>query len=381
MAPGVGVLDRGIELDSVVEVERQLATPRRPAAHDGAGPAPSARAAVLNVIVCARRRVHADRAATAIARLAEHHPSRAIVLLRDEDASERVLLSCYQQDGTPNAGVRYQQVLVRTASEDAERLASVVIPLLIPDLPVFLWWTETPPLDAPLFTGLASVAHRVLIDSADFARAEVTLPRLSDLVDGGAAYGITDLSWTRLTPWRELIAQFFDVPEWRPYLDAVTGVRVGFAVDMDGREIHPSQGLLLIGWLAARLGWRAAQRMSPSEAGGLLFRMARADGTPAWIRLRPRFWRGVEDGDVTGVRVLADRDGHHAEFVIKRDEDGSPHAGTRVIVDGETVQQRRVLLPVQGVAELLAEELSITRNDRVYEAALGSLCALTEALG
>ena len=49
---------------------------------------------------------------------------------------------------------------------------------------------------------------------------------------------------------------------------------------MDGRDIHPSQVLLLVGWIASRLSWQAVEALAPSEAGGLLFRMSRADGEP-----------------------------------------------------------------------------------------------------
>ena len=191
---------------------------------------------------------------------------------------------------------------------------------------------------------------------------------------------MTDLNWARLTPWRELLARFFDVPEWRPFLDAISGVRAGFAVDMDGREIHPSQALLLIGWLAARLGWRAAEHLAPSEAGGHLFRMARVDGDPLWMRLRPRFFRGVDEGDVTGVRLLADRDGRHAEFVVKRADESAFHADVDVLIDSTIVARRRVYLPTPSVASLLAEELSITGSDLVYESALGALVALTGSM-
>jgi glucose-6-phosphate dehydrogenase assembly protein OpcA len=276
-----------------------------------------------------------------------------------------------QSDGAQP--VLYEQILARVRGDFDERVASVVIPLLVPDLPVFLWWTGTPPSDARHLDDLVTLADRFIIDSADFARADRTLPEVARLARHRVA--ITDLNWARLTHWRELIAQFFDVPAWRPFLEGITGIRAGFAVDMDGRDIHPSQALLLLGWLASRLGWRPVESLAPSEAGGLLFRMGRADGATVMVRLRPRFERGLDAGDVSGIRIQATHGGDTAEFVIKRAPD-ERHATATAIIGGVVRSERVVPLPALGIRELLGEELSIARNDHVYEVALAALMAL-----
>jgi glucose-6-phosphate dehydrogenase assembly protein OpcA len=187
---------------------------------------------------------------------------------------------------------------------------------------------------------------------------------------------VTDFNWTRITPWRELVMQFFDVPAWRRFLDTITGIRVGFAVDADGREIHPSQALLFIGWLASRLGWSAVESLAPSEAGGLLFSMKRADGHEISIRVRPRFMRGLEEGDLSGLRIQSEDQGEHAEFVVKRSE-ASAHATALATIGGRGMSERIVPLGRPGVGDLLGEELTIARSDAIYEDALAALVALT----
>jgi glucose-6-phosphate dehydrogenase assembly protein OpcA len=273
--------------------------------------------------------------------------------------------------------VSYEQILIRARGDADRRLASALIPLLLPDLPVFLWWTETPPFDAPFFDELLGLADRLILDSADFARPDRTLPRVHAVARAGhGRYGVTDFNWTRITPWRELVMQFFDVPAWRPFLDRITGIRVGFAVDADGREIHPSQALLFVGWLASRLGWTAVERIAPSEAGGLLFSMKRADGVVIPVRVRPRFIRGLEEGDLSGLRIQSEQRTQHAEFVVKRAET-SAHASALVTIGGRGMTERIVPLARPGVGELLGEELTIARSDRIYEDALAALVALT----
>jgi len=367
----------GARATTIDALEHELARLRRAAvAHARERGQTLARASVLNLVVYSEREVHARRAARTVADLALRHPSRAIVLLGDRDRDgivASVQLHCHVPQSDGAQPVLYEQILARVRGDFDERVASVVIPLLVPDLPVFLWWTGTPPSDAQHLDDLVTLADRFIIDSADFARADQTLPEVARLARHRVA--ITDLNWARLTHWRELVAQFFDVPAWRPFLDRITGIRAGFAVDMDGRDIHPSQALLLLGWLSSRLGWRPVDALAPSEAGGLLFRMGRADGAPIMVRLRPRFERGLDAGDVSGIRIQAAYGRETAEFVIKRAPD-ERHATATAIISGVVRSERVVPLPALGIRELLGEELAIARNDHVYEVALAALMAL-----
>ena len=370
----------GTRAEGVSALERELGRLRRSmGAQAKEHGVPVARASVLNLVVFATREIHARRAAKTVDELASRHPSRAIVVVTDRDrgaSAPELEMHCHlpRQDGANQ--VSYEQILIRARGDADRRLVSAVIPLLLPDLPVFLWWTETPPLDAAYFDELLGLADRLIVDSADFSRPDRTLPRLHAVARAGhGRYGLTDFNWTRLTPWRELTSQFFDVPAWRPFLDGVTGIRVGFAVEADGREIHPSQALLFIGWLASRLGWRATGPLAPSEAGGLLFTMRRPDGTAIHIRVRPRFMRGLEEGDLSGLRIQAEHSGQHAEFVVKRAESGG-HATTLVTIGGRGIAERNVPLGRPGVSDLLGEELTIARSDAIYEDALAALVGL-----
>jgi hypothetical protein len=97
------------------------------------------------------------------------------------------------------------------------------------------------------------------------------------------------------------------------------------------------------------------------------------------VRLRPRFERGLEAGDVSGVRIQASSGGDTAEFVIKHAPD-ERHATATAVINGVVRVERVVPLSALAVRELLGEELAISGNDRVYEAALAAIMALAPAL-
>lgn len=367
---------------SVADVEDALARMRRGrSTHQREQAATVARAAVVNIVIVATREVQARRAARTASELAMRHPSRSIVVLGERDAAmdaaPRISLYSLAPGSDRSDAVHYEQVLLRTGGDVADRLSSVIVPLLVPDLPVFLWWTGTPPIGKRHFEDLVAMSDRLVVDSADFARPELTLPELSRVcVLGAKRCALTDLNWPRVTCWRELVTQFFDVPSWHAWLDRIDGIRIGFAVDADGRQIHPSQALLLVGWLASRLGWSAADPISPSEAGGHLFSMRRSDGSPVRVRIRPKYEAGMAAGDVSGIHIEAKGDGHRAEFRVRRSHTGS-YATATVVLDGEKASERNVPLASNDVVELLSEELTILAGDRIYEDALALLLTLS----
>jgi hypothetical protein len=99
-------------------------------------------------------------------------------------------------------------------------LTAVVLPLLLPELPVFTWWEGTPPFGEEVFDELTSVTDRLIVDSAAFVDPVADLRRLAGVV-GALEPAVTDCAWGRLTPWRELLAAPFSGPQLRPALDRV----------------------------------------------------------------------------------------------------------------------------------------------------------------
>ena len=134
---------------------------------------------------------------------------------------------------------------------------SAVASLLLSDLPVYLWWRAVPPLADRVFNRLADLSDRVIIDSAAFADPHGDLASLAVLLrerTRGAA--VSDLNWARLTTWRALVAAFYDVADYRPFLDRLDRMVIEYAPLAEDREAIPPRALLLGGWLASRLGWQ-----------------------------------------------------------------------------------------------------------------------------
>src|SRR5215469_11736262 len=142
----------------------------------------------------------AVRAATVAAR---QHPCRILVVIirRPKDRSR---LDAEIRVGETAPG---ETVLLRMYGPLGQHADSVIAPLLLPDTPVVTWWPGTPPT-VPAEDPLGALAQRRITDAAGTDAPAETLSALA------AAYqpGDTDLSWTRATPWRSLLAATMDQP-------------------------------------------------------------------------------------------------------------------------------------------------------------------------
>ena len=182
-------------------------------------------------------------AAMEMGREASHeHPARVLgVILGDGRGASQV----DAQVGT-GSGWSGETALIKLSGEVVRHPDSVVLPLLLPDSPVAVWWPTDPPAD-PAADPLGALAQRRITDSANVSRN-----RAQALRGQCHAYtaGNTDLAWTRLTPWRALLAAALDQHPLKVSAASVTGEKANPSAD------------LLVAWLEHRLRVPVERRTS-----------------------------------------------------------------------------------------------------------------------
>jgi glucose-6-phosphate dehydrogenase assembly protein OpcA len=349
-------------IDAVLERLREKAADAAPAE----GAALGTRTSVLTLVAYALDAPAAQRASETIAALPEYHPSRSIVVLArpsdDEPAIDaRLSAHCHIAPGLEGQ-VCFEEVELTVMGRAARHLHSVVLPLLVPDLPVYSWWSGDLPGDLHLLSDVLDASGRFIVDSTRFSDARLGLPCLASLAQHTAT-AVSDLSWARLTPWRQLIAQFFDSPSLQPYLESLT------TVDIEHAAGSAAQSLLLVGWLAARLGWQ------PQGEANHTYRLRSAGGAPVLVSLRARP-SPDEPGSILAVRLAASRASSEATFSVRRSE---PQLATVTAQAPEASLERTVRLPGAGEPEMLAEELETPGRDPSYEEALAMAAVLLDA--
>jgi glucose-6-phosphate dehydrogenase assembly protein OpcA len=206
--------------------------------------------------------------AIAAANAASHeHPCRIIVLARGQRRAAPRLDAQIRVGGDAGAS---EVIVLRgygaLAAEDAG--AGMVVPLLLPDAPIVAWWPNEAPA-VPAQDPVGRLAARRITD----ALAAKNPLRAFEQRRANYVAGDTDLTWTRLTPWRALLATALDAPPHEP----VTGAVVA------GESVSPSTDLLA-GWLAVRLDCRVKRSTAASGPGVVLVRLERRSGPIELVR-------------------------------------------------------------------------------------------------
>ena len=312
------------------------------------------RASVLNLIVVTDEE-SAGSVTRSVSNIAGRYPSRAIVLISDpkeKEANVEFELSAFcSLRGGGGAQVCAEQVTIHTQGPPAGHLESLAGPLLISDLPVFLWYPGSFTPSAPEFAGMASLADRIIVDSAatgDCARLE----EIAGLLEDPEAPAIGDLQWVMLSPWRALVSELFDPPERAGELEKIREVEVLHT------PAGECQALLFVGWLASTLGWRTEDVTLLEE--GREVRFAGPSGEVV-VELSPN----SPDARFRRVRLYSDE----YSFQVSRHRDRSD-ARTTIMRGDELLGELTVHLGGFDLGVILGEELQYRGRDEVYEDAL-----------
>jgi glucose-6-phosphate dehydrogenase assembly protein OpcA len=154
-----------------------------------------------------------------LAMLMREHPSRAIVVrVRDSEEhylASRVFAQCWMPFGDRRQ-ICCEQVEITSSSASLGDLPAVILPLTVADLPVVLWSRSMAAIDK-----LGPIAGKIIVDGEIIG----DLGKVSELARG---YRIGDLAWTRLTRWRELIAQIFENKCYLAELPSIARVRITY---------------------------------------------------------------------------------------------------------------------------------------------------------
>jgi len=231
-------------LGSIAEIDHQLGKLRL----DPASGEPFQRTSVMSHVAWVPE-AWVEAAEDVLAGLAERHPSRTIVLIPEPDADDGLDASV-EVDCFPSGEGRQvctETIRLRLSGNRAQAPASVVEPLLLPDLPAFLRWRGLPPFGERPFEQLVDTVDRLIVDSTEWPGLPEAYERLAGIFDRVA---VSDIAWARTSRWRPHLATLW------PGIAKVSQMKV------TGTE---AQAHLLAGWLRSRLGREIELQHEPAD--------------------------------------------------------------------------------------------------------------------
>ena len=223
--------DEDVEVSDVIQALCRL---REESAHETVGP--DLRTSVMTHLAWVPSEWE-EVAVETLAGLGERHPSRGILLFPEPNAADGIdarvsMLAFPLREQRRHIAAEVIELRLRGLSSRAA--ASIVNPLLVPGLPVFLRWRGRPPFGEAEADRLIDVCDRLIYDSKEWpdtpqAYAELPVERTA----------CSDIAWRRTGPWRGVLAGLWP------------GVRDVRSLYVRGPAAEAS---LLAGWLRSRLG-------------------------------------------------------------------------------------------------------------------------------
>lgn len=201
----------------------------------------------------------ADEAVEIAGEATRQHPARILVVVAANARGSGRLDAQIRVGGDAGAS---EIVVLRLYGALTKHGAAVITPLLLPDSPVVAWWPGAAESDVAN-SALGKMAHRRITDATTGAKAATELRRRAKHYQPGDS----DLTWTRITRWRALLAASL---ESEPY-ESVRGAVVA------GEAESPSCDLLA-GWLAQALRCPVERVRTPAGSGLQSIRLDRASG-------------------------------------------------------------------------------------------------------
>jgi glucose-6-phosphate dehydrogenase assembly protein OpcA len=335
---------------------------------------------VLNLVVGADEQHRVTECDKAVASLAVSHPLRAILVHLHGGTGPGMLdaeITIEAHKLVNGFLVQREQVLLHVHGEAANHLSSLVEPLLVADVPTYLWWSGRHRFTEALVQDAISYSDVLVVDSARFEHPIDELLELAEVVaHPGAPVGVADFRWGRLRPWRDAIGNFFGPAERHPLLG---GIR---ELTAEAAGTGPDAGVdaaLLAGWTASALGWRFVETAAAGDDATSAVAEA-AGNHRVHVTLRSVPNDRLRHGELLTVR-LAGRSGPRAfALTMERDPEGEYHAHLTIQLDDSEPVRQRLPLPRLGDSELLTMALWAAQRDPVYQGALGSAAPLLEAM-
>jgi glucose-6-phosphate dehydrogenase assembly protein OpcA len=196
-------------------------------------------------------------------------------------------------------GIICDQVFIEAAGQDINRVYFLLLPLFVPDLPIYLLWGQDPATEYSILPHLQHFATRLIFDSE--TSEELQLFSYDMLNRIGSSNQIVDMNWARIGGWREVIAETFDSRERFDLLTTANNIQVTYNDRPSDLFLHPkTQAIYLQAWLVTRLGWhfQNAEKKDLSQ----IINYQSSQGIHQ-IQLDPKTNENFESGEILGLTV------------------------------------------------------------------------------
>ena len=222
------------------------------------------RASLFNLIFFVQKSSREEYIRKVAYNLVEKFPARIFFISLDSNSSEALTTSVAVISTTHGEfDITCDLIEISASEKEKPKIPFILLPHLIPDLPVFLVWTEDPTFNQSLCDELKHLATRIIFDSEStedlsyFAESVLKIQKESSLE-------VADLNWARLESWRLLISSAFYNSEKLEKLKKASSMTITYNSQETPFFCHTKiQAIYLQAWIASRLNWKVSSFQDP----------------------------------------------------------------------------------------------------------------------
>ena len=192
------------------------------------------------------------------------------------------------------------QILIEASGKEINKVYFLLLPLFVPDLPIYLLWGQDPTTENTILPHLQRFANRLIIDSEAAGDLQTFSRDIQNRMNATTTQ-IVDMNWARMGGWREVLAHIFDSEERFLQLTTAKTIEIFYNNRPSDLFLCPeTQGIYLQAWLASRLGW-ALQKVEMQNESRLIF--YQAEETSRLIKLTPKTDQTFQAEEILEVLV------------------------------------------------------------------------------
>jgi glucose-6-phosphate dehydrogenase assembly protein OpcA len=209
------------------------------------------RASLFNLIMYVQKSEHSGYYQSLIKSVVSRFPCRVMMILADTDPTQEYLKTMVSSEtlGKGESQVYCEIIQIEVAGSLCERVPFIILPHILPDLPVYLLWTQDPTSENTVLPHIEPFADRIIFDSEFTNNLQQYSQSVLALMQRFHC-AIGDLNWSALSGWRSIFAQVFSTQESILTLAQSKMIRIHYNQHSEIRAAY------LQAWLSARMSWQ-----------------------------------------------------------------------------------------------------------------------------
>lgn len=205
-----------------------------------------------------------------------------------------------QESSHDELGIVCDQIYIKVAGDAINRVYFLLLPLFVPDLPIYLIWGQDPTTEDKILPYLVNFASRLIVDSEVTEDLQVFSKNMQNLMCSSPILTL-DMNWTRIGGWREVFAQIFDSKERFEQLASAESIHLIYNSRPNDFSAHLSiQAVYLQAWLTSRLKW---QYQKEEEHDQIQVMYYQSEKSTCQIHLIPQINQNFEPEEILEIHV------------------------------------------------------------------------------